>query len=80
MCKHFWMVDACNKGRCKLCGESRDFQLGINRILRTSKKSTPMSIRSANLCPTEGYYIQGRYADPVPYHTTDYCFSVDNVW
>lgn len=30
-CKHYWLVDRCNVGTCKYCGEVRDFQPAIDK-------------------------------------------------
>jgi hypothetical protein len=78
MCSHYWRLDSCNKGQCKLCGKVKDFQPGINKAFRTTQKHVSDCVQNLNLIQTGGYCMQGSYTPPI--RTTDYSFSVDNVY
>ena len=40
MCVHYWMLDSCDKGICKHCGEQRNFSPPTERLTRAERAET----------------------------------------
>ncbi len=61
MCKHFWLIEPNNKGRCKLCGKKHDFNED-NKLAFPEDYAKGFS-RGVDfrriLVSTNGYCIQG---------------------
>ncbi len=77
-CPHYWLIDSDNKGRCKYCNEERDFHEINDKVFGNTKKYFAKGITlERNLCPTNGYYMQGDLRHRHSYKLTDFSFSVD---
>ena len=76
MCQHYWRIDSCNNGICKLCGEAKDFQLEIDKVLGDTGKTRGLK---GDLCPIGDYYMQGSIRKGTNWLKIDYCFSVDDI-
>jgi len=60
MCKHFWLIDSSNHGRCKLCGAMRYFQHDIGRVKKYGDTLSPFEKRIINgFTPQHDYYWHG---------------------
>ena len=51
MCVHHWMLDSCDRGICKLCGQKRDFSPPPIRLTEQEKNRIMIN--------TQEYYMQG---------------------
>ncbi len=76
MCKHFWIVDSKNYGRCKHCNEGKDFQPLIDKGWGISEHPKIHYMRDLN--PSSEYYMQGSLAFARNYKMGDYCFRVED--
>jgi hypothetical protein len=47
-CNHFWMIEIANgprsRGKCKFCGETRDFYNSISNINDPKRKPNPLKL------------------------------------